>query len=584
MPGWLTAGDLPEQLRKAALLTLTAGIVFVGATIAMESLLLWDATGPRTGWYAIASLSILAALNYHRLRFARAVRRWRALRESLPDLALMLAMALLVARPEAMAIAGTLRVAWATAWIAGSTNLGRRMLDGLVRAPAKATVLGFAVTIATGTLLLSMPRATLDGRGATLLDALFTATSANCVTGLIVMNTAPDIASAATLPTFSLFGQVVILLLIQAGGIGIMTLSTSAAMMMGGRLSLQRRSMMADVLDEGTTGVQRMMRYIVGMTLAFEAVGTVILSLRFLPMFPEAPGRAVWFGAFHAISAFCNAGFSLFGDSLTRFANDPIVLGTVMVLIVAGGLGFTVIAALTSFDTWHGGWRGAFRRLPIHVRIVLVTSASLIVLGFVGLLVLDGDGALADLDPGSRIVAALFQSVSARTAGFNTIEIANTSRTAMLVFLVLMFIGASPGGTGGGIKTTTFALVLLAARATLRGHPQVEVFGRTVPYPTVQKAAVISLLFIIAWAMGAGLLLATQEQLGTEQILFETTSAIGTVGLSMGATAQLDGLGKVVITFLMYLGRIGPLTLTLALGRRMQGHAVRYPEGKVVVG
>lgn len=584
MPGWLTAGDLPEQLRKAALLTLTAGIVFVGATIAMESLLLWDAPGPRAGWYAIASLSILAALNYHRLRFGRAVRRWRALREALPDLVLMLAMALLVARPEAMAIAGTLRVAWATAWIAGSTNLGRRMLDGLVRAPAKATVLGFAVTIATGTLLLSMPRATLDGRGATLLDALFTATSANCVTGLIVMNTAPDIASAATLPTFSLFGQVVILLLIQAGGIGIMTLSTSAAMMMGGRLSLQRRSMMADVLDEGTTGVQRMMRYIVGMTLAFEAAGTVILSLRFLPMFPEAPGRAVWFGAFHAISAFCNAGFSLFGDSLTRFANDPIVLGTVMVLIVAGGLGFTVVAALTSFDTWHGGWRGAFRRLPIHVRIVLVTSASLIVLGFVGLLGLDGDGALADLDPGSRIVAALFQSVSARTAGFNTIDIANTSRTAMLVFLVLMFIGASPGGTGGGIKTTTFALVVLAARATLRGHPQVEVFGRTVPYPTVQKAAVISLLFIIAWAMGAGLLLATQEQLGTEQILFETTSAIGTVGLSMGATAQLDDLGKVVITFLMYLGRIGPLTLTLALGRRMQGHAIRYPEGKVVVG
>jgi trk system potassium uptake protein TrkH len=584
MPAWLTSGDLPERLRKAALLALSSGLLFVGATIAMESLLLWDEAWPRAGWYAATSATILAGLHYHRLRLIRAIRRWRALREGLPDLLLMLAMAIASASPETVAVIGTVRFLWSVAWIGGNTGLGRRLLSSLVRAPAKATVLSFLLAIALGTLLLAMPRATVDGRGASLLDALFTATSATCVTGLAVLNTAPDAILNPALATFGTFGQVVILLLIQAGGLGIMTLSTSAAAMVGGRMSLQRRSLMADVLDEGATGVQRMIRYIVGMTLVFEALGTAILSLRFLPMFPGDPGRAIWHGAFHAVSAFCNAGFSLFGDSLTRFATDPVVVPTIAVLIVAGGLGFTVIASLVAVETWTGPRRTAFRRLPEHVRIVLMTTGVLLVLGCVAILALDGDGMLSGLSPGERVTAAFFQSVSARTAGFNTVDIAAVGRATMLVFLVLMFIGASPGGTGGGIKTTTFALVLLATRATLRGRQEVEAFGRTIPQATVQRAAVITLLFIVAWAVGAVALLASQDGLTTEQILFETTSAIGTVGLSMNATTGLDSFGKVVITFLMFLGRIGPLTLTLALGGRAPSTAVRYPEGKVIVG
>ncbi len=584
MLGWIALGDLPDRIRKAAILTLSFGLFFLVATYLMERNLLWDALWPRIGWYGATAFSVLAALHYHRLRFIQAIRGWHAIRQALPDLVMLLIMGLLVIRPEAVAIVGTIRVLWASAWIAGNTGLGRRALGTLVRAPAKATVLSFAFAIGLGTMLLSMPRATIDGHGASFLDALFTATSANCVTGLTVLNTAPDLAANPLLPTLSRFGQIVVLLLIQAGGLGIMTLSTSAAAMMGGRLSLYGRNMMANVLDEGVTGVQRMVHYILAMTLAFETIGAAVLTLRFLPQFPDDPARAVWFGVFHAVSAFCNAGFSLFGDNLTRYGTDPVVLPTVAFLIIAGGLGFTVVATLLTVETWSGGRRNAFRRMPEHVRIVLIMTGALIVVGFVGILILDANGSLDGMAPGQRVWAAFFQSVTARTAGFNTVNIAAISRSSMLLFLVLMFIGASPGGTGGGIKTTTFALILLVVRATLRGRTEVEVFGRTIPQATIQKAAVITLLFIVAWAVGAMLLLATQDDLTTEQILFETTSAIGTVGLTMGATTGLDTFGKTVITFLMFLGRIGPLTLTLALGQRIQAHAVRYPEGKVAAG
>jgi trk system potassium uptake protein TrkH len=559
--------------------------LFLAASIIVEGSLLWDNPVPLAGFYVLTLLSVAASLYHHILRLSQAVRKWRYVREALPDLLIMALMAAVARRPEALAVIGCLRVAYSWARVFSGTGIGKRFLGQMIRNPARTMVLTFVLVIATGTIILSLPRSTVDLRGAPIRDALFTATSATCVTGLVVMNTGNDDGRGdPLLPTFSLFGQVVILMLIQIGALGIMTLSTSVALMMGDRLSLGETSLLSNILDEGGgLAVARMVRFILWMTLAFEAIGAAILTLRFLPMFPGDPGTAAWYGVFHAISAFCNAGFSLFGDSMTRFRTDPVVMPTISALILLGGLGFSVVASLFSRRTWSHGPRRGWQHLPVHARLVLATTAGLLVGGTVVILSLDSDGALKGLPAGERILAAAFQSISARTAGFNTVDIGATARTAVFAYLFLMFVGASPGGTGGGIKTTTFALLLLSVRATLRGRNEVEVFGRTVPHRTVFKVAVITLLSFGACLVISLLLLSTQARLSTEEILFEVTSAFGTVGLSMGATRELDTLGRLLITLLMFIGRLGPLTMTLAIGQ-MPPKAVRYPEGRVLVG
>ena len=582
----LFRGDLPERIRGSSVLVATASALFLAAATVLEALRLWDDWLPVAGFYAITLGTLLASAYHHALGYRQAIRKARYLRRNLPEAILAGGMLLVARAPEALALAGATRAIY-DLWKAGlSTGAGRRVVDRVVRTPAQATLVSFAGAILVGTLFLSFPRATANGRGAPLIDALFTATSVTCVTGLVVANTSGDSGAAPGLPTFSLFGQLVILLLIQVGGLGIMTLSTAAAAMLaGGRMTLRKRSLLANVLDEDTpasaTGV---LRSVFLVTVAFEAVGALILTLRFLPVFPDAPGRAAWYGAFHAVSAFCNAGFSLWNQGLLRFRADPVVIFTLSGLIIAGGLGFAVIAVLFSPATWAGGVRRGLRRLPLHARLALTVTGLLLVAGTLTLLWLDADGGLRGLPWGDRLWAAWFQSVSARTAGFATIDVAATSRAALVVYLFLMFVGASPGGTGGGIKTTTFGLLVLSVRATLRGRADVVLWGRKIPAPTLMKVSVVTLVSFSACLLVSVLLLATQERLTTEQVMFETVSAFGTVGLSLNATSSLDTLGKLAITFLMYLGRVGPLTLTLAIGARKAAGRLDYPEGRVLVG
>lgn len=582
----LFAGDLPSRLRASSGLVAGTGFLFLATAFVLEGLLLWDQALPLAGFYAVALVAASASAYHHVLRLQQAIRKLRCLRGALPDAALIAAMIATVRTPEVMALLGVLRAFYDLWKVTLATGAGRRVLERLFRNPAGATLGSFAVAILLGTVFLSLPRATTHGRGAPLIDALFTATSAACVTGLTVVNTSADSSLNPALPTFSFFGQIVILLLIQIGGLGIMTLSTTAAVMVaGGRMSLRERSLLASVLDEdgpaSTTGI---LRSIFVMTLAFEAAGALVLTWAFLPLFPGAPDTAAWYGVFHAVSAFCNAGFSLWNRSLVDVRSDPVVMVTISSLILAGGLGFAVVAALFARKTWAGGLRGFFRRLPLHARLALTTSGLLLLGGMLALLWLDAEGGLRGLSWSDRLGAAWFQSVSARTAGFNTIDMASTSRAALLVYLFLMFVGASPGGTGGGIKTTTFGLLVLSIRATLRGRGDVEVWGRRIAPRTMMKVSVVTLISFGACLLVAGILLATQTHLRTEQLMFETVSAFGTVGLSMGTTPNLDALGKLVITFLMYLGRVGPLTLTLAIGAEKAPSGIGYPEGRIIVG
>lgn len=582
----LFRGDLPARLRASTVATAVSCLIVLASAFAIEGMLLWDEALPRIGLQAATALAILASGYHHFLRLAQAIRKFRYVRSMLPDLALIALTIAVFQAPEPLALFASIRALYVLAVLGRSTGWGRRALEGLFRNPAKVTLLSFLAVIALGTLLLSLPRATTDMQGAPLEDALFTATSAACVTGLVVANTADDEAADPSLPTFSLFGQIVILLLIQFGGLGIMTVSaTGAALMAGGRISLRESSALARVLGEDSPmSAAGMLRGIVAMTLAFELAGAAFLSLRFLSHFPGDSGTAVWFGVFHAVSAFCNAGFSLFGRNLVDFRTDPVVNLTIGGLIIAGGLGFSVIAALAARRTWRTGPRGAFHHLPIHARMVLVVTATLTVVGALGILWLDADGSLQGLPLSDRLWAAGFQSVSARTAGFNTVDLSAASRSAVLLYLFLMFVGASPGGTGGGIKTTTFALLLLSVRATLRGRSDVEFGGRTIDSRTMMKVSVVTLTSFAACFVVCLILLALHPELSTEQLMFETVSAFGTAGLSMGTTPLLGLPGKLLITFLMYLGRIGPLTLTLAIGQQQFGTTVRYPEGRVMVG
>ncbi len=582
---WPFRRSLPDALSATARDVWATAAAFLAAVLLGEALLAWESGWFLALFYAATAASVAASLVHHGVHVFEAIRPLRALRGAWPDLVFLALGGVLVSRPDVLAVLGTLRTFASLAHVFQESDLGRRAIAALLDNPAKLLVVSFAALIALGTILLMVPRATDDGQGAPFLSALFTATSATCVTGLTVLTTARDALAPTDVQAFSPFGQGVILLLIQVGGLGIMTLSTSAVLLVGGRLSVRGHALVRGVVEEeGVLTVQGMVRHILTITFSFEAVGAAILSWRFLHDFPDDPAWAVYCGVFHAISAFCNAGFSLFSHSLTAYATDPVVVPTVATLIVFGGLGFMVIPSLLSWRTWSHGLAAGWKRMPTHARAALAATGWLLAGGAFLLLVLDGTGAQANLSVRERLWASLFQSVTARTAGFNTIDLAQTARAAVAVYLVLMFVGASPGSTGGGIKTTTLVLLLGALRATLLGRERVEAFGRTIPPRTVNKAIAIASLSFVACLVAALLLLATQDALTSEEVLFEVVSAFGTVGLSLGATTKLDALGRVVITVLMFVGRVGPLTLTLALARRGATAEVRYPEGKVIVG
>ncbi len=437
--------------------------------------------------------------------------------------------------------------------------------------PSRLVVISFATLILVGTVLLTFPAASAGPASVSPLDALFTATSAVCVTGLIVLDTPHD---------FSPLGQAFILGMIQVGGLGIMVLSTFATLLLGGSLGLRGEQALTEMLDlETAPTAYRLTRFIVLSTLAVEAVGAVGLTAAFLAG-GMAPGESLWRGVFHAVSAFCNAGFALQSDSLVDFQQAPATTLLVAALIILGGVGFAVMAAL-------GGRllrRGPRRPLSTQVRTVLAVSAALLAIGTVLFAAFEWDGALAGMPAADKLVHAFFQSVTTRTAGFNTVDLAALAPVTVAMMMVLMFIGASPGSTGGGVKTTTLAVLLAAIRSTARRNEPARLFDREVPQDVVYRSVAILVVSGAILAVGLMLLLAFEPQ-EFLPLVFEAVSAFGTVGLSLGATAELGPMGKLIIIGVMFLGRIGPLTLALLLGAGGdRGVAFRYPTTRLMVG
>ncbi|OKP85958.1 Trk family potassium uptake protein [Paenibacillus sp. P46E] len=435
--------------------------------------------------------------------------------------------------------------------------------------PPQILVLGFAAVILTGTLLLMLPMSSTSGVSLKFIDALFTATSATCVTGLVVVDTGTY---------FTVFGQIVIMLLIQVGGLGFMTMATLFALVLKRRISLRDRLILQEAMNQSSMeGIVRLIRKVLIYSLVIEAAAAAILSLRWA--FDMPLGRAVYFGIFHAVSMFNNAGFDIFGDyrSLTGYVNDPIVNFVVMFLIISGGIGFIVMSDLVEFR--HT------RRLSLHSKVVLSMTAALILLGAVVIFVFEftNSRTMGPLSFGGKIWAAFFQSVTPRTAGANTLDIGSLRQASQFFIVILMFIGASPGSTGGGIKTTTFTLMIGAVISMLRGREDIVLFRYRLAQERVFKALTITLLALLL-VVSVSMILSTTEDRAFLMILFETTSAFATVGLSMGLTPELSQFGKILISLTMFAGRLGLLTLAYAIGPKQGKQLYKYPEGKMIIG
>ena len=481
----------------------------------------------------------------------------------------------------------------------GKAALARRKgwLPARIR-PAQLLVLSFALVIALGTVLLSLPAAVQNGKPLPLVDAFFTATSATCVTGLAVVDTGTR---------FSTFGQIVILICIQVGGIGLMTFTTVFLVATGRRLAIADRIVIQESFHHSPTGkLGALIRYIVIGTLVTEAIGAALLTARFWSNGTNASfAEAAYAGVFHAISAFCNAGFALYPDGLVRFRNDAVMLGILSALIIAGGLGFLVGLDLKEYlqqSLFKSLWPDRVRvrveairprpRLSLHTKVVLTVTGALLAIGTVSYYGLERTGVLRDMSATEALLNAWFCSVTARTAGFNTIDYAYLGGPALLCTMVLMFIGASPGSAGGGIKTSTFGLLLIYALYRWRGHESPRAFRRSIPPETLDRASAVVVTAVGLVIIAGSLLMATEARntLPAESqakflpVMFETFSAFGTVGLSMGITAGLSTAGKLVVSIVMFVGRVGPLTVALAVVARRKRTRVAYAEENLMIG
>lgn len=441
--------------------------------------------------------------------------------------------------------------------------------------PARVLALGYVVMIAVGTGLLLLPFAS---HGCKPIDALFSATSATCVTGLIVKVTPHD---------FTLFGQLVLLLLIQIGGLGYMTLSSAFFFLLGRRISLRQRMLMKESISFlNYRNLGHFAFDIFKVTVIFESLGAVILTLWFKLQHGLTWGKAVYHGVFQSVSAFCNAGFSTFPDNLARFSSDPLVGLLIPFLFITGGVGFIVMSDIT------GRLQRKTLRLSTHTRLVLAASASLIVAGTLYILVAEWNGALAGHPVHVKLLNAFFTAVTPRTAGFNLASIGGMRTFTLLFLMLLMFIGASPGGTGGGVKTTSFSLVVAEIGRVMRGRRDVVLLKRTVKPEQVHRA--ISLVFLSGMVVLTSMLLLVIFNRGENvmQCAFEVMSAFGTVGLSTGSAsspylsfaADLPMFGKLVIILTMFFGKVGTLTLGSALFSEGRRTRIRPAQTNIVVG
>lgn len=436
-------------------------------------------------------------------------------------------------------------------------------------------VLGFLGLILLGATLLNLPIMTNSNESIGFLNALFTATSAVCVTGLVVVDTATY---------WNSLGQFVIISLIQIGGLGFMAITTLFAIIIRKKINLKERLLIQESLNQGDlSGLVKLTRYILMMTFAIEGIGAILLSITFIPQFGLLKG--IWYSIFHSISAFCNAGFDLMGQtsgefsSITYYYNNVLFIITISALITLGGLGFPVILDVTKTKN--------FKDLNIHSKIVIISSISLILIGMFFILVLEynNEKTLGHLNLKDTLLSSFFQSVTARTAGFNSIDLTLLRESTLFFMIILMFIGASPASTGGGIKTTTIATLILSVRALIYEKEDVEIYNRRIANGVIRKSLGIFLIGVLVVVLGTFIISVTEPHFSIIEAGFEVISAFATVGLSIGGSPTLSGLGKIFIILFMFMGRVGSLTIFMALASRVRKKSlIRYPEGRIIVG
>ncbi|MBD1373170.1 Trk family potassium uptake protein [Hazenella sp. IB182357] len=435
--------------------------------------------------------------------------------------------------------------------------------------PSQILVLGFLSFIMIGAFLLKLPVSSANGDSISFLDALFTATSALSVTGLNVVNPGE---------TFSLFGEIVILCLIQVGGLGFMAFTTLFAFLIGKKIGFKERLLLLEAFNKvDFRGIVKMIRYILIFTAVIEGIGFVLLSIRFVPQFGIEKG--MYFALFHSISAFNNAGFDLFGTSLLSYQTDFYVNLVISSLFIIGGIGFVLIIELLEYRY--------VRRVSLHTKMVLAMTGILVFVGTLLVLAIEWNNpsTLGALPIGDKLLAGYFHAVTPRTAGFDSLGVHHLYPATLFITIMLMFVGASPSSTGGGIKTTTLFTLLLAVWSMIRGRNNIVIFKRRIPYDAVYKALTVTVLSLTLVLVVTMILTITEHKhADLLMILFEAVSAFGTVGLTMGLTPLLTDFGKVLIIFVMIIGRLGPITLAYAIAKSKRQKPYRYPEEKPLIG
>lgn len=433
--------------------------------------------------------------------------------------------------------------------------------------PPRVLTLGFGSLILIGTILLNLPIATAGGESVGFINAFFTSASAVCVTGLVVVNTAEF---------WSLFGKIVILILIQMGGLGIMTMATAGALIIGKRITLKERLVIKEQLNQKSmSGLVRLTIYVLLSSFIIEGIGAIFLSTRFIPIYGVAKG--IWFSIFHSVSAFCNAGFDITGNSMIPFAGDISVNIIISLLVIIGGIGFSVLIDVTK--------NKRIKKFNIHTKMVLSITALLLIIGMFSFLIIEfnNPNTIGDMSGRNKIISSFFQSVVPRTAGFNSVNISSVLDTTSFFMIILMFIGGSPGSTAGGVKTTTIGTLILTTVSIIRGNRDVVVYKKRINEDVINRSLAIIVVSMVLIIVVASVLTITEEFIFLD-VLFETTSAFATVGLSRGITPDLSSMGKIIITLTMYAGRVGPLTMAFAFAQKNKAKKYRYAEGNIIVG
>lgn len=440
--------------------------------------------------------------------------------------------------------------------------------------PVQIIAMGFATLIFLGAILLSLPIATIEGVKTPFIDCLFTSTSAVCVTGLVTVDTGTY---------WSYFGKTIIIILIQIGGLGFMAFATLLSLIIGKKITLKERLIIRESLNSTSLqGIVKLARYILMFTFSIEILGATLLSFEFIPKFGLFKG--IYYSMFHAISAFCNAGFDLMGgySSLTSYSDNALVILTLSSLIIIGGLGFY---------TWNDIFNYRYtKRLTLQTKLVIAMSIGLVLFGFIMFLIFEisNPETLKPMGIKGKLLSAFFASVSPRTAGFNSIDLTGMTIASTFLTILLMFVGGSPGSTAGGIKTSTAGVLFMTILSVINRREDTELFERKINKETIYKALAVVVIALALIFTTTILLSITERASGApfEHYLFEATSAFGTVGVTLGLTQKLTTIGKVIVALTMYAGRVGPLTLVVAISIRKskRGRAIKYPEDKILVG